>query len=134
MDSVCRMGFVRSIFAVLLLGLLAQNALACSEPEAAAAQPPIATAASDIAQLAANGSIGEERPACECPCPAGLSAPASASSATKALILSRDNCASVSPNFSDASLLGLAAHPRASSFVPRRLEQPRYFLSSRLRQ
>ena len=70
------MRLVRSIFAFLLLGLLAQNALACSERVAATPQPPAVAAASDVVWIAANGSIGEERPACECPCPTSASAPA----------------------------------------------------------
>lgn len=70
------MRFVRAVFAVLLLALLAQSALACPEREDATAQPQAVAVAASLFQIASDGSIGEERPVCECPCPASASAAA----------------------------------------------------------
>lgn len=68
------MKLARWIFAGLVLGLSAQTALACTEREPATVQPQASGRMFELAQSVANGSIGEERPGCECPYPAGVSA------------------------------------------------------------
>lgn len=130
MDIIFHMALVRSILALLLFGLLAQSALACSERVTATPQPQAVTTASDVARLEANGSIGEERPACECPCPASASAPAVSESDRASHSTGASDCARPWSVLQPLTAAGRDGPGRSPASPP----APRYLLVARLLQ
>jgi hypothetical protein len=125
------MGLIRTILALVMLGVSAQAAYACTEREPANTHAQFSDSAPALFLTAGSGTMGEERPGCECPCQViafatAASNPEKASHSTGAGICSRPwfVVQPLSPVGGDRPFALVASPPTA----------PRYLLVARLLQ